>query len=290
MLAYALALTAAFAVVEVAGGLLSGSLALLSDAGHMLTDVLALALSLGAALAAGRLPTERHTFGFLRAEIIVAMLNGMALVGVSFLVIREAISRISRPAELDADLMLLVALFGLAANILGMALLHRDSKIDLNVRGAFLHMMGDLLSSLGVIAAALLIRSFGWYAADALISLFIAAIILGGAYRLISRSVSILLESVPEHIVLKEVERAMTSVEGVSAVHDLHIWTLSSGVHALSGHVVVKDRQVSECSPVLREMERMLRERFQITHTTIQVETGICSGNDCSLNGIKGRC
>lgn len=285
MLIYALAITAAFALVELIGGLLSGSLALLSDAGHMFTDVLALGLSLGASLVAGKQATERHTFGFLRAEILVALVNGIALVGISLLVIYEALGRLSDPTTVDADLMLVVAVIGMGANVLGMAILHRGSKENLNVRGAFLHMMGDLLSSFGVIAAALLIRLFGWQEADALIGIAIAAVIMFGAYRLISQSVSILLEAVPKHIELREVEEAMNSVNGVLKVHDLHVWTLSSGVYALSGHVLVNDQQVSACSPVLRELERMLEERFHIGHTTIQVETGSCSSEVCSLNG-----
>lgn len=288
MLTYALGITAVFALVEVIGGVLSGSLALLSDAGHMFTDVLAIGLSLGAAVVAGRRPTERHTFGFLRAEILVALVNGIALVGISLLVIHEALGRLSDPTPVDADLMLIVAVIGMAANLLGMSLLHRGSKENLNVRGAFLHMMGDLLSSFGVIAAALLIRFFGWQEADALIGLAIAAIIMIGAYRLISQSVSILLEAVPKHIELKEVETAMRSVDGVMMVHDLHVWTLSSGIYSLSGHVVVEDRQVSACSSVLRQLEEMLEERFHIGHTTIQIETETCPANGCAINCHDG--
>lgn len=288
MLTYALVITATFALVEVVGGVLSGSLALLSDAGHMFTDVLALSLSLGAAVVSGREATQRHTFGFLRAEILVALVNGIALVGISLLVINEAFGRLSSPTSVDADLMLIVAVAGMGANILGMALLRRGSKENLNVRGAFLHMMGDLLSSFGVIAAALLIRFFGWQEADALIGLAIAAIIMVGAYRLISQSVSILLEAVPKHIELKEVEEAMTSVEGVIKVHDLHVWTLSSGIYALSGHVVVKDQQVSACTPVLRQLERTLEERFHIGHTTLQIETETCPANGCAINCRDG--
>jgi len=288
MLTYALVITAAFALVELVGGVLSGSLALLSDAGHMFTDVLALGLSLGASLMAARQATERHTYGFLRAEILVALVNGIALVGISLLVIHEALGRLADPSPVDADLMLIVAVIGMIANLLGMTLLHRGSKENLNVRGAFLHMMGDLLSSFGVIAAALLIRFFGWQEADAIIGLAIAAIIMIGAYRLISQSVSILLEAVPKHIELREVEKAMTSVDGVIMVHDLHVWTLSSGIYALSGHVVVNDQQVSACSPVLRQLERMLEERFHIGHATLQVETETCPDNGCAIDCRNG--
>jgi cobalt-zinc-cadmium efflux system protein len=283
MLMYALAITTAFALVELVGGLLSGSLALLGDAGHMFTDVLALGLSLGASLIAGRQATERHTFGFLRVEILVALVNGIALVGISLLVIHEALGRLSDPTPVDADLMLVVAVIGMIANLFGMMLLHRGSKENLNVRGAFLHMMGDLLSSIGVIVAALLIRFFSWQAADPLIGIGIALIIMVGAYRLISKSVSILLEAAPSHIDVKEVQAAISGVEGVIGVHDLHVWTLTSGRYALSAHLVVGDRMVSDCSPIVAQAEVVLWERFHIDHTTFQLECGVCRLDHCDF-------
>ncbi|MCG7844947.1 MAG: cation diffusion facilitator family transporter, partial [Methanomassiliicoccales archaeon] len=191
------------------------------------------------------------------------------------------------PVQIDTGIMLLVALVGLGANLAGITLLGHGSKDNLNVRGAFLHMLGDLLSSVGVIVAALLIRFFSWQAADPLISIGIALVILVSAYRLISQSVSILLEAVPSHIDVKEVEDAINSVEGVTGVHDLHVWTITSGVYSLSGHVVVQDRQVSSCSPVLRKIEEVLEHRFKIEHTTIQIETDVCPLNGCSLNCRK---
>jgi len=286
-LSYALVITAAFALVEVVGGLISGSLALLGDAGHMFTDVVALALSLGAALIANRAATKRHTFGLLRVEILVAFINGIALIGISLLVIHEAITRFYHPVEIDAGIMLLVALIGLGANLVGITLLEHGSKENLNVRGAFLHMMGDLLSSIGVIVAALLIHFFSWQAADPVISIGIAVVIMVGAYRLISQSVSILLEAVPSNIDVKEVEDAINAVDGVIGVHDLHVWTLTSGIYSLSGHVVVKDQQVSSCSPVLREIEEVLEHRFKIGHTTIQIETEACPLNKCDMHNRR---
>lgn len=287
-LSIALAITAIFALIEVAGGLISGSLSLLGDAGHMFTDVLALGLSLGAALMASRAATERHTFGFLRAEILVAFINGIALVGISLLIIYEAVGRFYDPVDVQAGVMLLVALIGMGANLVGITLLRHGSEENLNVRGAFLHMIGDLLSSAGVILAALLIYFFNWQVADPLISIGIAIIIMVGAYRLVSQSVAILLESVPSHLDIRNVEQAMREIDGVTEVHDLHVWTLSSGIYSLSGHVVVKDQQVSSCSPVLRDLERMLADRFHIEHTTIQVETEVCPLNGCSLECRNG--
>ncbi len=272
MLMYALAITAAFALVELVGGLLSGSLALLSDAGHMFTDVLALGLSLGAALVATQTATERHTFGFHRVEILVALVNGIALVGISIIIMYEAIGRLYDPVVVDAPVMLLVALVGLGANLIGMRLLSHGSKENLNVRGAFLHMMGDLLSSVGVIVAALIIYLFGWQAADPLISIAIALIIIFGAYRLVSQAVSILLEAVPRDVDLHEIQTSLRDLDGVFAVHHLHVWALSSGVYALSAHLVVNDKMVSACSPILVSAEEMLFERYHIVHTTLQLE------------------
>ena len=282
-LTYALVITVTFALVEVAGGLISGSLALLGDAGHMFTDVLALGLSLGAALVAGRAATERHTFGFLRVEILVALLNGVALVVISLMIVYEAVGRLYEPRDVDAGVMLLVAVVGLGANILGIRLLHHGSRENLNVRGAFLNMLGDLLSSCGVIVAAPLIHFFGWQAADPIISIGIAAIIMLGAYRLVSQSVAILLEAVPSHLDIRDVEEAMRTVEGGEEVHDLHSGTLSSGVYSLSGHGVVMDQQVSSCSQVLRDVELMLEREYHIKHTTIQVEAQECPGGYCRL-------
>ena len=288
---FALVITAGFAIVEVIGGIVSGSLALIGDAGHMFTDVLALGMSLAAAIIARRAATERHTFGLLRAEILVALVNGIALVGISLLVIREAITRFYEPGDIDSTVMLIVAVVGLGANLVGIKVLEHGSKDNLNVRGAFLHMMGDMLSSVGVIIAALLIHFFGWKAADPVISIGIAVVIMVGAYRLIAQSVSILLEAVPSHIDLKEVEKAMMSVDDVIGIHDLHVWTLTSGVYSLSGHVVVNDRDVSSCSPVLRDLERVLEELFHIEHTTLQLETETCPLDRCHFNSDhNGHC
>ncbi len=208
-MSYALVITLGFALFEVVGGWISGSLALLGDAGHMFTDVLALTLSLGAAMAAGRAPTERHTFGFLRVEILVALMNGVGLMAVSLWVLYEAVGRLQDPVQVDAGIMLLVALAGMGANLAGIAILHRGSKENLNVRGAFLHMLGDLLSSVGVIVAAVIIHLYGWNSADPVIGMGIALVIMLGAYRLVSQSVSVLLEAVPSHLNVKEVEEAM---------------------------------------------------------------------------------
>jgi len=277
----AISITAVFTVVELVGGLVSNSLALMSDAGHMFTDTIALGLSLGAVRLALRPPTEEHTFGYKRAEILAALVNGTTLVVITLVIFYEAAQRILHPPKIDAPIMLFVATAGLIANAAGAYVLHDRSKTSLNVRGAFLHMLGDLLSSVGVIVGALLIMFFGLRIADPILSILIGAIILYGAWRLVTQSTSILLESVPAHLKLDNVRAALKAVKGVSDVHDLHVWTLSSGLHALSAHLVVPDQVLSNCSSVVAECEDMLKKRFAISHTTFQLECQACEENVC---------
>ncbi len=263
------------------GGLLSGSLALISDAGHMFTDTIALALSIVAVRIAYRPPTEEQTYGFIRAEILAALANGAILIVITLLILYEAIQRIIHPSQIQASLMLAVAAAGLAANAAGAFVLHDKSVSSLNVRGAFLHMMSDLLSSIAVIVAALLIMFFDLKIADPVLSVLIGAIILWGAWKLVTQSTQVLLESVPAGIKLEDVRRGMMGVKGVVEVHDLHVWTLSSGLYALSAHLVVEDKLLSACSSVVAECEGMLSERFAISHTTFQLECQTCGENAC---------
>jgi len=277
----ALAITAAFTVIELLGGLLSGSLALMSDAGHMFTDTVALALSLVAIRIAYRPPTEEQTYGFIRAEILAALANGAILIVITIIILYEAILRIINPPTIEAPLMLAVAVAGLVANAAGVYVLHDKSRTSLNVRGAFLHMMSDLLSSVAVIVAALLILFFNLRISDPVLSILIGAIILWGAWKLVTQSSQILLESVPASIKLEEVRQSIKTVRGVAEVHDLHVWTLSSGLYALSAHLVVEDRLLSACSNVVADCEDMLAKRFAISHTTFQLECETCGENAC---------
>lgn len=274
-------ITATFTVVEFLGGLLSGSLALISDAGHMLTDTLALGLSLVAVRIALRPPTEEQTFGFKRAEILAALANGAILIVVTLVIFYEAALRIIKPPEIEAPLMLAVATAGLIANAVGAYVLHDRSASSLNIRGAFLHMLSDLLSSVGVIIGALLIMFFGLKIADPVLSILIGIIILWGSWKLVTQSTSILLESVPSHMKLGDIREAIRKVRGVADVHDLHVWTLSSGLYALSAHLVVEDRLLSSCSDVMGECEDMLDAKFGISHTTFQLECATCAENVC---------
>ncbi len=285
----AMAITAAFTVIELLGGLLSGSLALMSDAGHMFTDTVALALSLVAIRIAYRPPTEERTYGFIRAEILAALANGAMLIVITIIILYEAVLRIINPPTIEAPLMLVVAVAGLVANAAGVFVLHDKSRTSLNVRGAFLHMMSDLLSSIAVIVAALLILFFNLKISDPVLSILIGAIILWGAWKLVTQSSQILLESVPASIKLEEVRQSIKMVGGIVEVHDLHVWTLSSGLYALSAHIVVEDRLLSACSNVVAECEGMLAEKFAISHTTFQLECETCGENACVFQPTHGK-
>jgi cobalt-zinc-cadmium efflux system protein len=268
----ALAVTAVVMLAEAAGGWWSGSLALVSDAGHMLTDVLALALSY-VALRLARLPaTPERSFGYLRVEILSALLNGSLLILVAGAITLEAVERLREPPEVRLGPMLAVALVGLAANGAS-ALLLRHAGEGLNLRGAFLHVVSDLLSSAAVVLGGLVILLTGWRGADPLLACAIAAGILWGAFRLVREAVDILLESAPGHIPADEVASAIRAVPGVREVHDLHIWSITPAMPALSGHVVARAASLDEHDRLLTEIQRALRERFGLHHATIQIES-----------------
>lgn len=265
-----LVLTTAFMFAELAGGLLSGSLALLADAAHMFTDVGAIGLSLFALWFARRPPTTGMTWGWLRIEILAALVNAATLLVLAGFIVREAWQRFNDPVAIDGGIMLAVAAGGLAVNIVAAVLLHRSAGESLNVRGAYLHVLGDLLGSVGAIAAAVIILATGWTAADPLISIFVAALIVWSGWKLLRESVDVLLESVPAHIDVVEVQRAIDEIPGVDNVHDLHVWTVTSGFLAMSGHAVVE--QPDDHTRILAEIHRRMAERFGIRHVTFQLE------------------
>lgn len=258
-------------IVEAAGGWLVNSLALIADAGHMLTDVCALALTLGAIWFAARPATSKKTYGYYRLEILAAFINGIALVLLSIWVIYEAVQRWQSPPEIAGFELTLIAAGGLVVNLIAAYLLHSDHKHDLNMRGAWLHVMGDLLGSVTAIAAGLLILTLGWFWADAVCSVLISLIIIIGAWRLIMESVNVLLEGTPRHINLSAVESAILHTDGVAGVHDLHVWTISSGIDALSAHIS-HDESVMH-SELLAVIRQKLHDGFGIDHLTIQMET-----------------
>lgn len=258
-------------VAEAVGGWLSNSLALLADAGHMLTDVAALTLTLFAFWFADRPATSKKTYGYYRTEILAAFVNGVALVLLSIWIIYEAFERWQEPPEILGIQMTLVAAGGLLVNVIAAFLLHADHSHDMNLRGAWLHVMGDLLGSVAAIAAGLMIILFGWMWADALTSVVISLIIVFGAWRLILDSVNVLLEGTPRHIDLTAVEDFILETPGVAGVHDLHVWTISSGMDALSAHIS-HDSSTAH-SDLLVTIRQRLHDRFHIDHLTIQMET-----------------
>ncbi len=258
-------------VVEAIGGWLAGSLALLADAGHMLTDVGALGLALLTAWIARRPADQTKTYGYLRWEILAALVNGALLFGIAGLVVYEAIRRLGDPPPIRGGLFLAVALAGLVVNAVSLAILHGSHRDHLNLRGAYLHVLGDLLGSVGAVLAAVIVLATGWTLADPIVSMVLSLLILVGAWRLMRESTDILLEGVPGHISLGEVEHRMRSVTGVAAVHDLHVWTVTSGMVAMSGHAVVPD--LGAHPAVLGKIRGVLAE-LGIRHVTIQLEAG----------------
>lgn len=264
-----LVLTAIFMIAEVVGGIVSNSLALLADAGHMFTDVAALGLSVFAMHLARRPPTTRRTYGYARLEILAALLNGATLLVISGLILREAWERVHEPLVIDGVLMLSVAGVGLVVNVAGALLLHSHAHDNLNVRGAYLHVLGDLLGSVGTIVAGVLVLTAGWTLADPLISLVIAALILYSAWNLVREATDVLLESAPAHIDMESLLEDLSSIDGLDDVHDVHVWTLTSGFIALSGHGVIDDP--GEHMRVLDQIRDKMSRRG-IEHVTFQLE------------------
>lgn len=257
-------------IAEVIGGYLANSLALLSDAGHMFSDVAALALSWLAITFSARPATVRKTYGFHRLEILAALINGITLIALAIFIIYEAYRRFQAQAEVQGQVLMAISLGGLAVNLISVWLLSRSRHENLNVRGAFLHVVGDLLGSLAAIAAGGLIIWKRWYWADPLFSVAISGLIVFNSWRLVAEAVNILLEGTPSHINATAVEQALRGVEGVKGIHDLHIWTITSGRYAVTAHVVVQDPR--ESKRILREMQSLLATRFELTHSTIQIE------------------
>jgi len=268
-LALALGITAAVMVAEALGGWFAGSLALLADAGHMLADTAALGLALFVARVAQRPATPERSFGLLRLEILAALVNGALLIAIAIGIGIEAWQRLRTPPPVDGPLLLGVAGVGLVANLITLRILHDGHEHSLNQRGAYLHVLGDLLGSVGALAAGVLVVTTGWILADPLISVLITLLVLGSAWRLIKESTDILMEATPDHIALGDVHDRIASVPGVDSVHDLHVWTVTSGVVAMSGHLVV--RNPTDNQPVLEAVQdRMLA--LGITHVTVQME------------------
>ena len=284
-LKFTLAIVLAVMVVEILGGIFSGSLALLSDAGHMLVDALALGLSMFAINAARRPATATKTFGYHRAEILAALANGAILVLVSAYIFYEAYHRFLEPPAVKTPLMLTIAIIGLFGNLGGILLLNRVSRRSLNVRAAFWHVIGDTISSVGVIVAGIIILFTGYYAADPIASVVIGIIILWGAVRIVRESANVLLEGVPKDVETSQVVSFIKDIPGVNEVHDIHIWTITSNIYALSAHLVIDDQMVSKSTNIVRTVRQELAKRYNISHTTLQLECESCpTGNVCEID------
>ncbi len=280
----ALIITIVMMVAEVAGGFLSNSLALLGDAGHMITDVFSLGLSLFAFTMARRPPNSTKTYGYHRMEVMAALTNGALLIIISIAIFYEAYRRFASPPEIKGPIMLIIASIGLIANLAGIYVLKGTHTDNLNIRSAFLHIVGDTLSSVGVIVGGILIIVKHWYFVDPLISILIGGIIIRGAISIIFESSSILLEYVPGNIDPETVNRALMGIKGVKNVHDLHIWAITSGLYSMSSHIMIDDARISEGALIIQQVESVMKQKFQITHTTVQLECDNCEcGMVCSM-------
>ncbi|UFJ39254.1 cation diffusion facilitator family transporter [Brevibacillus humidisoli] len=271
-LTIALLITAGIMLLEFVGGLLTNSLALLSDSGHMLSDTSSLALSLVAIWFAARPPSPRKTYGFYRFEILAALFNGVTLFLIAGFIVWEAYERFLEPPEVAGGTMMLIASVGLIANLISaFALMKKgDVKHNVNLRSAYLHVIGDALGSVGALLAGLLMYLFAWYWADPLISVLVALLILKGAWGVIKHTVHILMEGTPITVDQDEVKATLEAIDGVVNVHDLHIWTITSGLDSLSCHLLIEDKADSQ--EILQQAIDRIKQRFQIEHTTIQVE------------------
>jgi len=267
----ALAISCIYFFAELIGGFLTNSLALLSDAGHMLSDIAALALSLFAFRIAKRPATVSSTYGYHRAEILAALFNGLTLWLIVGVIFAAAYNRFFDPPAVESYGMMIVASLGLLVNVVAGAILYGSHHHNLNLRGAFLHVVSDALGSVGAIAAGLIMLFTGWYVADPVISILIGLLILHSSWNLIKESFSVLMQAVPKGIRLEDVQQALEDVEGVSKVHDLHVWAVTSDIFTLSAHAVVENG--GDFHQVLNGIEDTLKERFNIEHTTIQLET-----------------
>jgi cobalt-zinc-cadmium efflux system protein len=279
-------LSALILAVEVVGGFLSHSLALLSDAGHVFADIIALTLSWYGVQQAERPSSSRMTFGYHRIGVIIAIVNAVSIFGIAGVIFYEAYQRWRNPPEVNSSLMLTVAAIGLAVNIIIAFWLRKEQHRNLNVRSAFWHVIGDALASIGVIAGAVIILLTGWFIVDPLLSVLIGFIILTSAWGIFREGFKVLIEAVPRQIDVDKMVTAVKAVPGVRGMHDVHVWSISPELHAMSGHVLIGDLPLSEAANIREEVERVLRAQFDIEHSAIQLECEECKTGElfCSLN------
>ncbi|MBN1621836.1 MAG: cation transporter [Endomicrobiales bacterium] len=270
-------------LLEVIGGVISRSLALVSDAAHMLTDSLAIFLSYIALRLSKKPATEEKTFGYHRTEILAAFINGLALILISGFILYKAVQRFFYPVSVKVDILLVIAFFGLLGNVFGALLLRKDSHENLNIRGALLHLIGDALSSAGVILGGVIIYLTKVNLVDSIIGILISAVVFRSAFKLLKESGEILLESVPKDIRLNDLQNDVENIPGVKEFHDVHIWTITSGRRALSGHILIDNISTAESQNIICKVKELLNKKYSINHTTIEVECKGCKDNICEF-------
>jgi len=283
--------TASILAVELAGGFLSNSLALLSDAGHLFTDVLALSLSLYGVRQATRPPSSHMTFGYHRVGVLIAIANAIGIFAIAGIVLHEAYSRLVQPMEVRGLLMLAVAVIGLGANVLVASWLRTEQRTNLNIRSAFWHLVGDALASIGVIIGALIILLTGWFWIDPAISMLISVIIIIAGVQIFRQGIRVLLEAAPPGIDAMKIIHTLKQMPGVRDVHDVHVWSISPELHTMSCHVLIDDLPTSQATDIRHRIEDVVRQQFQIEHTTVQMECQQCDASDifCTWTfGAKG--
>ncbi len=284
-LKFGIILTVFILVVEVAGGLLSNSLALLADAGHVFADVIALSLSWYGVKQAARPASHRMTFGYHRVGVLIAVVNAISIFAIALFIFYKAYGRLQQPPEVNSLLMLSVATVGLSVNLFVAFWLRKEQQANLNVRSAFWHAMGDALASVGVIIGGFIMLLTGWFMADVIISMLIGLIIVLAAWRIFREGLHVLLEATPRQVDITKMVNALTQLSGVKDVHDIHVWSISPEIHAMSCHVLIEDRPTSEAASIRQKIEEVLQQQYDIEHTTLQMECEQCSDDDvfCQL-------
>lgn len=284
-LKFGIILTSFILAVEVVGGFLSNSLALLSDAGHVFADIIALSLSWYGVRQAERSPSSRMTFGYHRVGVIVAIVNAVSIFAIGGVIFYEAYRRLQQPPEVNSLLMLTAAIIGLSVNIFVAFWLRKEQRSNLNVRSAFWHALGDALASVGVIIGAVIILFTGWFLVDPIISVLIGFIITLAAWRILKEGLRVLLEATPQQVDVTRMVDALKKIRGVKGVHDVHVWSISPELHAMSCHVLIDDLPLSQATEIRKQVEEVLQRQFDIEHSALQMECQECGTNDlfCSL-------
>ena len=284
-LKFGIILTSFILVIEIVGGLLSNSLALLSDAGHVFADIVALSLSWYGVRQSERPPSSRMTFGYHRVGVIIALVNAISIFAIAAVIFYEAYRRWQQPPEVNSLLMLPVAIVGLSVNIFVVFWLRKEQRNNLNVRSAFWHALGDALASIGVIIGGAIMLLTGWFIVDPIISVLIGGIITLSAWRILKEGLKVLLEATPQQVDVTRMIHTLKKMQGVKGVHDVHVWSISPEIHAMSCHVLIDDLPTSHAADIRREVEEVLRQRFHIEHSVLQMECQECSDNDifCKL-------